>query len=73
MEKPGIKRRAMAGASPKVVLTDRAITEMTAVGRTFILAIGLNMPGATEIKAANLLPGVAFPVICQAVLFVAAR
>ena len=63
----------LAAGSLKVVLTDRAITEMTAVGSMLILAIALNMLGVTKMKVANLLPGVFFPVVCQAVLFFIGR
>lgn len=63
----------LAASSLKVVLTDQAITEMTAVGSMLILAIGLNMLGVTKLKVANLLPGVAFPVVFQAILFFVGR
>jgi uncharacterized membrane protein YqgA involved in biofilm formation len=63
----------LAAGSLKAVLTDRAVTEMTAVGSMLILAIALNMLGITKIKVANLLPGVAMPVICQAVFFLIGR
>jgi uncharacterized membrane protein YqgA involved in biofilm formation len=58
----------LAAGFLKVVLTDRAITEMTAVGSMLILAIAFNMLGITRIKVANLLPGVAVPVACQMIL-----
>ena len=62
----------LAAGSLKVVLTDRAITEMTAVGSMLILAIGLNMLGVTKTKVANLLPAVALPAAFQAVVFLLA-
>lgn len=37
---------------------DMFITEMTATGGVMIMAIGLNIAGLTNIKAANLLPGI---------------
>ena len=37
-------------------LTSAAIAEMTCAGSLMIIALGLNMLGATKIKAANLLP-----------------
>ena len=58
----------LAAGFLKVVLTDRAVTEMTAVGSMLILAIALNMLGVTKIKVANLLPGIALPVVCQMIL-----
>ncbi len=63
----------LAAGFLKAVLTDRAITEMTAVGSMLILAIALNMLGVTKLKVANLLPGVFLPVLCQAVLFLVGR
>jgi uncharacterized membrane protein YqgA involved in biofilm formation len=63
----------LAAGSLKAVLTDRAIMEMTAVGSMLILAIGLNMLGATKVKVANLLPAVAIPVACQTLLFLLGR
>ena len=59
----------LAAGSLKVLLTERAITEMTAVGSMLILAIGLNMLGMTKTKVANLLPGIFVPVACQTILF----
>ncbi len=63
----------LAAGSLKVVLTDQAINEMTAIGSMLILTIGLNMLGVTKIKVANLLPGVAFPIVCQAILHLIGR
>ncbi len=63
----------LAAGSLKAVLTDRAVTEMTAVGSMLIFVIGLNMLGATKVKVANLLPAVAGPVIFQAFLFILGR
>lgn len=40
------------------ILSDTAITEMSAVGSLLIVAIGLNMLGITKLKVANYLPAV---------------
>jgi hypothetical protein len=39
-------------------LSDPVVAQMSAVGGLLIAAIGLNMLGATEVKVANLLPGI---------------
>lgn len=45
------------------LLSDMVITYMTSVGSLLILAIGLNMLGACNIKVANLLPSMFIPII----------
>lgn len=42
------------------VLTDAAIAEMTCAGSLMIIAIGLNLVGATKLKVANYLPALVF-------------
>ena len=47
-------------------LTTDIITQMTVVGNLLILALGLNLVGATKIKVINMLPAIVLPVIlCQ--------
>ncbi len=41
------------------VLTDAAITEMTATGGLLIVGIGFDMLGIMKIQVANLLPAIA--------------
>ena len=45
------------------LLSDMVITYMTSVGSLLILALGLNMLGACNIKVANLLPSMFIPII----------
>lgn len=47
----------------KVILTEMAINNMTAVGSLLIIGLGFNMLGVTKIKVANLLPAIIIPVI----------
>lgn len=48
-------------------LTEMMINEMTTTGGLLILAIGLNMMGATRIKVGNLLPSLVIAVIAAAI------
>lgn len=48
---------------------DMFITEMTATGGVMIMAIGLNIAGLTNIKAANLLPGILVVGIMVALIY----
>jgi len=45
------------------LLTDVAISEMTAVGSLVILALGLNMLNITKIKVMNLVPSIFLPIL----------
>ncbi|WP_373600825.1 DUF554 domain-containing protein [Paraclostridium bifermentans] len=45
------------------VLSDSVVNSMNVVGSLLIMALGLNMVGATKIKVANLLPAVFIPII----------
>ncbi|MEQ8197244.1 MAG: DUF554 domain-containing protein [Clostridiaceae bacterium] len=45
------------------ILTTAIVTEMSAVGSLLILGLGLNMLKITNIKVANMLPGIIVPVI----------
>lgn len=46
-------------------LSADAINEMTCTGSLLIIALGLNLVGATKIKVANYLPAIAFaPLLC---------
>lgn len=49
-------------------LTDHMINEMTATGGLLIIAIGLNIMGASKIKVANLLPALVIAIIGVAVI-----
>ncbi len=50
------------------ILTQTAIAEMTCVGSLLIIALGLNIIGATNIKIANYLPAIAVaPILCSIV------
>ncbi len=44
-------------------LSQAVIAEMTAVGRLMIVGLGLNLLEVTDIKIANLLPGILVPVV----------
>ena len=54
----------------KGVLIPSVITNMTAIGGFLIIALSLNMLGATKIKVANLLPCIFLPILYQVVLVV---
>ncbi len=58
----------MLASFMKPLLTDSIVAEMTAVGSLLILAIGMNMVGATRIKVANILPAVFIPFIYGMIL-----
>lgn len=45
------------------LLTPEVITEMSAVGGTLILAIGVNLLGLKKIRIGNMLPGIIIPII----------
>lgn len=45
------------------ILSQPVIAEMTAVGSLMIVGLGLNLLEATDIKIANLLPGILVPII----------
>lgn len=45
------------------ILSQAVIAEMTAVGSLMIVGLGLNLLEVTDIKIANLLPGILIPVI----------
>lgn len=46
------------------ILSDSVVNSMTAVGSLLIMALGLNMIKACNIKVANLLPSMLIPVFC---------
>ena len=46
------------------ILSQAVIAEMTAVGSLMIVGLGLNLLEVTDIKIANLLPGILVPVVC---------
>ena len=50
------------------VLSTAVINNMTDIGSLLIIALGLNMLGATKIKVANLLPAVILPIIIGLVM-----
>lgn len=52
----------------KPLLVDAVIANMTAVGGLLIIALSLNMIGASKIKVANMLPAIFLPIVYQAVL-----
>jgi uncharacterized membrane protein YqgA involved in biofilm formation len=52
----------------KGVLITSVITNMTAIGGFLIIALSLNMLGATKIKVANLLPCIFLPILYQVAL-----
>lgn len=52
----------------KPLLIDTVVANMTAVGGLLIIALSLNMIGASKIKVANMLPAIFLPIIYQAVL-----
>jgi hypothetical protein len=45
------------------ILTDNVISNMSAVGSLLIVGLGFNMLGISNIKVANLLPGIFLPII----------
>ena len=45
------------------ILSQAVIAEMTAVGSLMIVGLGLNLLEVTDIKIANLLPGILVPVV----------
>ena len=47
------------------ILSDSVVNSMTAVGSLLIMALGLNMIKACNIKVANLLPSMLIPVFCE--------
>lgn len=49
----------------KGVLITSVITNMTAIGGFLIIALALNMLGATKVKVANLLPAIFLPILYQ--------
>lgn len=55
----------IASSFLKGVLVGTVISDMTSVGGLLIIGIGLNMLKVTNIKLANLLPGIFIPVIYQ--------
>ena len=50
-------------------LLDQMIVELTATGGVMIMAIGLNLTGITNIRVANLLPGILVVVFLVALVF----
>ena len=51
-----------AGGLARIV-TDAALAQMSQIGALLIMAIGLNLMGVTRIKAGNLLPALAVPIL----------
>jgi uncharacterized membrane protein YqgA involved in biofilm formation len=49
--------------SMQSLLSDVVVTEMTAIGGTLIMAIGLNFLEIKRIKVGNMLPAVFLPII----------
>lgn len=45
------------------IMSDYMISEMSAAGSIIIIALGLNMLGATKIKIANLIPAMFMPIL----------
>lgn len=45
------------------VVTDTALSRMSQIGALLIMAIGLNLMGVTRVKAGNLLPALAVPIL----------
>lgn len=59
---------AVGAAFVKGVLTEAVINDMTAVGSLLIIGLSLNMLGITEMKIANLLPGIFIPAVYQIIM-----
>ena len=55
----------LAAGLLKGILVGAVINDMRAIGSVLIIAIGLNMLGATKIKVANLLPAIFIPILYQ--------
>ncbi|MBQ7566671.1 MAG: DUF554 domain-containing protein [Oscillospiraceae bacterium] len=49
---------ALLAGTLEPLLTATAVNEITCVGSIMVIAIGLNLIGATKIKVANLMPGI---------------
>lgn len=59
---------ALLAQAIQPLLTERVITEMSAVGGVLIMAIGLNMLRKEHIPVGNLLPGVFLPLLLTLVM-----